>query len=69
MQVKDCPCCGSDDVYIGVIAFDKFGVYCKVCKLEMSKYIQVGVKGTIEEIAQKTLEESIIAWNCRTCER
>lgn len=38
-KLKECPCCGSDEIWIGQSSFLSYAVQCESCGLKMEKQI------------------------------
>lgn len=66
VEVKPCPCCGSENLRIGPVAFLWYGVTCESCRLQMAKEVSSQrTKRTLSELNALALRQAIDAWNRR----
>lgn len=63
-----CPCCGSNDLEVGVMASCTYGVKCLDCLLTLSVEVSwdnpKGLK--LKELEKQALKEAIRRWNRRS---
>jgi uncharacterized protein (DUF983 family) len=67
-ELKSCPCCGSDDLFIGQSAFLHYAIQCYSCGLKMEKTIRnKKSKRTVAQVYLQCAARVISAWNTRSC--
>ena len=81
IDVKECPCCGSEDLRVGVMSSQSFGVVCQNCHLSMSEYVPakgwprgVWIEGKTVDHNYRRLEvwtclRAVKRWNRRPSQR